>query len=263
MKIESGEKIQFNSQGRPGRFRGNQTVYRATVLDSRDETPSTRSIRVVKPKDFSFKASQFARLYVDTGEGEDRRPMSIASSPTREYLEFAVRRSESSFKKAFFSLNKGDEVRLAGPFGHFFLDPDHPAILIAGGIGITPFKSMIDFAADSGLLTSLTLVYSNRSPDEVVFREELDALARSGVDLDLIYTMTRSTDEDGWNGRRGRIDLELLREVSEGKNDAVYYVCGTPGMVNDSIDMLHKIGVEPDRILKESFRGYARRLSRT
>jgi ferredoxin-NADP reductase len=234
-------------------------VYSATVLESHAQTPTTHSIRVSKPEGFSFRVSQAVRLYLDADGGPALRPMSIASSPTKDYLEFAVRRSESAFKGAFVSLKKGDEVGIMGPLGHFFLDPDRPAILLAGGIGITPLKSMIEFATDVGLPTNLTLVYSNRSPDEIVFKRELDEFALKNPNLEVIYTITRPSYGDGWSGRVGRIDGSLLRQVSVGKHDAMYYICGTPGMVSSLIGMLLAIGVQPERIMQETFRGYARR----
>jgi len=237
----------------------NKTGYSATVLESHAETPTVHRVRVSKPEGFSFRVSQAVRLYLDTDRGPELRPMSIASSTTRGYLEFAVRRSDSAFKRAFVSLKEGDEVGIMGPLGRFFLDPDRPAILIAGGIGITPLKSMIEFATDVGLLTDLTLLYSNRSPDEIVFKRELDEFALKDPNLEVIYTITRPSDGDVWAGRTGRIDQNLLLEVSQGKGNAIYYICGTPGMVSSMIGMLLAIGVQPDRIMQETFRGYARR----
>lgn len=231
-------------------------IYRVTVLESHGETSTTNSIRLSKPGGFSFRASQFARLYLETERGLEFRSMSIASSPTREYLEFAIRRSPSGFKRAFASLRESDQALLAGPFGHFLLDAERPAIMLAGGIGITPMKSIIEFATDTGLPISIVLVYSNRSPEEILFKEELDALAGKNPYLELIYTLTSESSDDQWRGRRGRINLDLLRQVSEARPEAMYYIAGAPRMVSDLMDMLLQIPVPPERIMQEIFLGY-------
>src|SRR5436190_15482588 len=124
-----------------------------TVLETKQETPSVRSIRVSKPEGFSFGASQAVRLTVHGSQGAVARPFSIASSPTRDYLEFAARYSESDFKQAFFQLRRGGEVEILGPRGHFLLEHHAPGVLVAAGIGITPLKSMLEYATDLSLPT--------------------------------------------------------------------------------------------------------------
>src|SRR5450759_4076456 len=106
-----------------------------TVLASRQLTPLTHGIQLTKPAGFSFHPTQFTPLTLKTDEGLDARPMSIATSPTRPNLEYAVRVSDSPYKRAFASLRPGDSVRVKGPFGDFVLEEDRPAVLLAGGIG--------------------------------------------------------------------------------------------------------------------------------
>ena len=123
----------------------------AEVLETKQLTASTYSIKVAKPDGFSFLASQSVLLMIEKDYGLQRHPMSIASSPSRDYLEWATRRSDSDFKKTFLSLQKGDYINVIGPKGDFLLDANRPAVFIAGGIGIPPFKSMIDYSAADGL----------------------------------------------------------------------------------------------------------------
>jgi ferredoxin-NADP reductase len=230
------------------------------VHESHAETPSVHLVRVAKPYGFDFKTSQAARLYLQTDDGEQAHPLSISSSPTREYLEFAVRRSPTAFKRAFFALKSGDNVGIDGPHGRFFLDTERLAILIAGGIGITPLKSMIEYATDVQLETPMTLIYSNRVPHEVAFKDDIDAMAKRNPNLEIIYTTTRPESHHAWTHRTGRIDENLLRDVSSHKPDARFYVCGTPNMVHDTIQLLLALGVPPEHILQEQFRGYARHM---
>lgn len=228
------------------------------VLNSERLTPTAHLIRATRPDDFAFRASSFVRLTLQTAQGAEARPMSIASSPTRHHLEWIVRLSKSEWKDAFASLKRGDEIQIEGPRGNFFLDTTRPAVLIAGGIGITPFKSMLEYAADAKIATPITLVYSSKTPDEIVCNDDLAALAHKNPNWQIIHTITRHTLDQNWNGRIGRINLDLLREISEKQPDALYYVCGTPAMVHATIEMLRALDIGDDRILQEQFKGYAR-----
>src|SRR2546426_6718009 len=157
----------------------------------------------------------------------DARPMSLATSPTRPHLEYAVRLSDSAYKRAFAALQPGDEVRVFGPIGDFVLHETRPAVLVAGGVGITPLKGMAEYAADKALPIPMRLVYSNRSEDEIGYRDELDDLEKQNPRLHAFHTLTRTTG-DRWRGRTGRIDRELLKEAAHGLTEPIYYVSGTP-----------------------------------
>jgi len=137
--------------------------FRTRVVSSRPLTPTTHAIEVEKPKAFTFGPTQFTFLQLQTEEGMDARPMSLATTPTRPHLEYAVRLSDSPYKRAFAALRPDDEVRVFGPIGDFVLHETRPAVLVAGGIGITPFKGMAEYAADKTSAISVRVVYSNRS----------------------------------------------------------------------------------------------------
>ncbi|HKT21721.1 MAG TPA: FAD-dependent oxidoreductase, partial [Nitrososphaerales archaeon] len=123
----------------------------ARVVASRRITPTAHSVLLQKPPGFSFGPTQFTFLSLKTEDGFHTRPMSIATSPTRPTLEYAVRVSDSPFKRAFAALRPGEAAFVQGPFGRFLLREDRPAVLVAGGIGITPLKGMAEYAADKGL----------------------------------------------------------------------------------------------------------------
>ncbi len=230
-------------------------TYSAEVLQTREETPSVRSIRLRKPAGFTFQASQAVLLTLNTPVGVTARPFSIASSPVRDYLEFAARRSSSDFKRAFFTLSTGDDVQIRGPRGHFLLRSHAPAVLVAAGIGITPLKSMIEYATDVRLSTPLTLVYGSHSLEEIVFQTDLDALAKANSNLDVVCSVSEPSGR--WAGRVGRIDEGLLRETSRDRPDAIYYLAGPPTMVEQLHRAVLAIGIPDARILYEVFRGYA------
>src|SRR5438067_4796190 len=166
--------------------------FRIPVVSSRPLTSTTHEIRIEKPKAFAFRPTQFTFLQLRTEEGMDARPMSLASSPTRPHLEYAVRLSDSPYKRAFAALRPGDEVRVFGPIGDFVLHETRPAVLVAGGIGITPLKGMAEYAADKSLPIPIRLVYSNRGEDEIVYRDELEALEKQNERFRILHTLTRS-----------------------------------------------------------------------
>jgi ferredoxin-NADP reductase len=229
--------------------------FKAKVTSSRQLTPSTRAIEVEKPKAFAFRPTQFTFLQLKTAEGMDARPMSLATSPTRPHLEYAVRVSDSAYKRAFGALQPGDEVAVFGPIGDFVLHETRPAVLVAGGIGVTPLKGMAEYASDKTLPIPIRLVYSNLNEDEIVYRSELDSLEKQNPNFRVLHTLTRTSD-GGWRGRTGRIDRELLQEATRDLADPIYYVSGTPSMVVGTLRLLRALNVPDEDLEVEAFRGY-------
>lgn len=228
----------------------------AEVLETKQLTASTYSIKVAKPDGFSFLASQSVLLMIEKDYGPQRHAMSIASSPSRDYLQWATRRSDSDFKKTFLSLQKGDHINLIGPKGKFLLEADKAAVFIAGGIGITPFTSMTDFIADEGLKTQVMLLYGNNSIEDIPFKQQLDTLSEANPALEILYVINNPPSTPLWDYRVGRIDEDLLREVASTRSDAIYYVAGPPNMVKNILQTLTAIGISSEHIRYELFRGY-------
>ncbi|MBO0889081.1 FAD-dependent oxidoreductase [Candidatus Bathyarchaeota archaeon] len=231
-------------------------VFEMEVIESRRITPSIHKILLKKPDSFRFLPVQFTFLSMMTQEGMDSRPMSIATSPTRPNLEYAVRVSDSSYKSAFASLKPGDSVTVQGPYGDFILDEKRPAVLVAGGIGITPLKGMAEYAADRKLQIPVRLLYSNRTTDEIAYKSELEELEQHNPEFTLFHTLTGENVPEDWEGLRGRINTEYLRKASEGLERPNYYLCGTPGMVKACFDLLHGMKVSERYVNYEVFRGY-------
>ena len=231
-------------------------IARVRVLESRPLTPTTHGLRVERPRGFGFRPVQFVGLEIATAGGSEEYPMSLASSPTRPYLEFGARTSPSPWKQAFRSMKPGDEVELDGPYGHFVLDETRDAVFVAGGIGVTPLKGMAEYVTDSKWAHDAVLVFSNPSEEEIVYREELETLSRANRRFRILHTLTQEPAGSGWSGRRGRIDAELLAEAGRGLRDPTWYVCGSPALVRTSVGMLFAMGVPETRILYEAFIGY-------
>ena len=242
------------SRGRSGFFGGQATE--TTVVSSHRITPSVHDITLRKPSGFSFLPVQFTFLTLMTEMGSDTRPMSLAASPTRPYIEYGVRLSDSPYKRAFASLQPGDEVVVRGPFGDFVLDEERPAVLVAGGIGITPLKGMAEYAVDKRLDIPVRLLYSNRSLDEIAYKKELEELVRKNPAFRILNTLTGERVPEEWEGLRGRISPSLLRKAAEGLDRPVYYFCGKPSMVSAVYDMLLRMNVPEEDMRAEVFRGY-------
>jgi ferredoxin-NADP reductase len=231
-------------------------IGKVRVLESTRVTPTIHDVKFEKPPGFAFKPVQFCGLEFMTGAGSIEYPMSLACSPTKPYLEFGARISDSPWKQAFAALRPGDEAEVDGAYGHFVLDPASPTILVAGGIGITPLKGMAEYAADRQLPVPVRLIYSSRNQAEIAYRSVLDGLVRQNPNFEVLHTLTREPAGSDWTGRRGRVDRDLLRVASKELTNPAYYVCGTPSMVEESVRALGGLGVERDRIHYEAFLGY-------
>lgn len=193
------------------------------------------------------------------------RHFTISSSGTEgEELMLTTRiRAESGYKKSLDELKIGESLEGDGPNGTFILNEEksEPQIFLAGGIGITPFRSFIKFAIDSGLKTPLYLIYSNSHTEEIVFKNELEKWAQENENFKLILTVSKPEEsKEKWSGKVGRIDEKLILESVKNwqidiKN-STFWVCGPPPMVSAMEETLEKLNVSPANIVTEKFTGY-------
>ena len=187
------------------------------------------------------------------------RPITISSSPTEGgFLAITTIVRESPFKQRLAAMRPGDEVVLDGPEGDFVLKPGRPAVFLAGGIGITPFRSMMRFATDSHLDKPLSLIYSARTAADLVFRKELDELQRRNPAIHVLYTVTRHQESDGpWSGRVGHIDATMVRDALRGIRHPLVYLAGPPGLVASNRQLFaEEVHVPASDILTDEFDGY-------
>jgi ferredoxin-NADP reductase len=235
-----------------------------TKLTARDIVATdTMTFEFERPEGFDFKAGQAIELtLVDTGgagaQGA-RHTFSIVSAPFENKLAIATRMRDSLFKRALKQLMVGSPVRVEGPYGSLTLHRDerHAAVMIAGGIGITPFLSMARQAANDQSAQYLLLVYSNRRPEDAPFLSELTQLERVNVNFRLVATMTQAGKSNiHWNGRTGPVDENLLQQVAGNLPEPVYYLAGPPMMVEAMRDTLADIGIADGAIHSEEFFGY-------
>ncbi|MFY9716981.1 MAG: FAD-dependent oxidoreductase [Thermoplasmata archaeon] len=236
--------------------------YLLPLLENRVESPTARTFRFSTVNSgFQYRSNQAIRLSlpgVDDPWGAVRT-FSLSSSPTENgVLAVTCKITDTPFKQALARLEPGATAEVIGPLGHFLFDPSRPSIFLAGGIGITPFRGMLRFASDTGIEHELRLLYSARTPEELLFRGELDAMAAALPHLRVSYSVTRPAEsEHRWTGRTGRIDVGWIREAADGLDRPRYFVAGLPEMVEQVVGHLRgSFGVPDQDILYEMFRGF-------
>jgi ferredoxin-NADP reductase len=186
-----------------------------------------------------------------------RRHISVVTSPNDHgVLGLCTRLRDSAFKRSLAELPVEAEVEVEQPKGDFVLpdETDLRYVFIAGGIGITVFRSMLRYIAEEQLPYRVTLAYSNRDQESTAFLEELSELERTHENIRLVLTMT---DDASWEGERRRIGPELLRDHLDGElGEFRYLLAGPPAMVEAVADQLRGAGVPEERIRPERFTGY-------
>jgi ferredoxin-NADP reductase len=236
-----------------------------TRLSRREEiAEGTMAFSLEKPAGFAFKPGQAIELALGApaaaADSEStRHAFSLVSAPFESELTVATRLRESTYKRALKALPLGAPVQFEGPFGSLTLHKDRtrPAVLIAGGIGITPFMSILRQAANDQLRQQLTLIYSNRRPEDAAFLVELQKLALANAHFQLVATMTQmSKSAQPWNGETGPIDEALLKKVVADVSAPIYYLVGPPRMLEAMRTTMNKAGVDDDDIRSEEFFGY-------
>ena len=232
----------------------------ATVAAIRDETPTVRSFTLRLPAWPGHRAGQHVdvRLTADDGYSVERS-YSIASEPGRGgEVEITVERIPDGEVSPFLHevVVVGDRLEIRGPIGGYFVwEPslDGPLLLVAGGSGVVPLMAMLRDRARSGSRVPARLLFSSRRFEEVIYREELDALAARRDGFDVLLTLTRS-QPPGWSGYARRIDEPMLAEVARPLGRGVRaYVCGPTALVETAANAFVRLGLPAERIRTERF----------
>lgn len=226
-----------------------------------DEARDTMSFAFDAPGWTGAQAGQnlLLRLDVPDDPRKGSRTFTVASSPTEDAVVITTRiRSSSPFKRRLAALRPGDVVEARGPMGRFTLpEGDAPLLLFAGGIGVTPFRSMIKYAIDTGRSTPMTLLSSDRVPEMIPYRREMDGWAETHPWLRIRRTITRPEEtQEGWTDHVGRMDAGWIRAATDGLEGRTAFVAGPPAFVEGTVGLLRSLGLEGDRVRTERFAGY-------
>lgn len=206
---------------------------------------------------YEFRPGQHAD-FVFGSESDNSRTFSLASSPLdKEPLMIAMRMRRTAFKNALKAAALGTRFIVSRPRGSFTLHRDitRPAVFLAGGIGITPIRSILQSATQERLPHKLYLFYSNREADDAAFIEELQSTAAQNPNFTFVPTITGHKTLE-WPYEKGHINREMLTRYLLGFNGPIYYIAGPPGMVTAMTDLLNSLGVSQDDVRTEEFGDY-------
>jgi ferredoxin-NADP reductase len=231
----------------------------ARVIELVEETPWTTSV-VLEPADWpGHDAGQHVDVRLTAEDGyQAQRSYSIASAPEDDRLVLTVERLDDGEVSPYLvgELRPGDELELRGPIGGYFVWQQSlggPLLLVAGGSGVVPFRSMLRHRAAVGSDVAVRLLYSARSLDGVIYHDELAGMHAPDDGVDIRFTLTREWPQD-WTGHRGRVDRRLLDEVAwPAAGLPLTYICGPSGFVETAAGTLVAAGHQPGRIRTERF----------
>jgi ferredoxin-NADP reductase len=186
---------------------------------------------------------------------------------------FSTRIRDTPYKKRLSTLEEGAKVKVRGPEGQFVLHQDYskPAVFLSGGIGVTPFRTMIKYATDKQLPVKIVMFDSNRNRNNILFKKEFDDWTKINKNLKIIYTISddedrhkqssssSSTANNDWRGEYGRIDKAMILKYLDTNelNNSIFYICGPPSMLKAMQALLQDdLEIPKERIKVEEFTGY-------
>jgi len=240
-------------------------AYVTQLIRQWEAARGTRCFEFEKPRGFTYRAGQAVDVVLDSGNVKKKRfdpssdprsnlvkmsqTFSLVSAPKEKTLSIATRIRESGFKKKLLALKAGERVKLEGPFGSFVLhgDASRPAVFIAGGIGITPFVSMLRGSFLKKEKRGIVLFYSNHTPKDAPFLEELRDCAIRHEQFTFVPTFTASS---------GRIDKRTLKKYLGRKVHCIFYIAGTLAFVTALRETVLAMGVSDDDVRTDEFPGY-------
>lgn len=238
-------------------------MFRAKLKGRDVVAERTMSFHFEKPAGFVFIAGQFIDMELlnprQTDAEGNSRAFSVSSAPYEDTITVTTRLRDTAFKRVLETMPLETEVKIEGPFGDLRLHNDarRAAVFLAGGIGITPFHSILLDAADRMLPHHIFLFFSNHRPEDAPFLDELQALEKRNENCKVITTMTNvEKSQLPWQGEQGMIDKGMLERHLKNAPSPIYYIAGPPAMVKGLHGMLQAAGVDGDDIRTEEFTGY-------
>lgn len=224
------------------------------ILEIIDRAPQVRSIRFERPEGFEFRPGQFVLVLLKIDGKLEKRAYSISSSPTEHgHIEITFKSVDGgAFSPALFKQEKGTTIEVKGPYGLFTLDESHMEnlVLIAGGTGISPIRSILKYMIDTGKQVPTSIIYGARTPQELIYHDEFQAIHQRYPLIGIYFTV----DNDGgtpWPWHRGHIDKEFIKECVHDLHGAHYYVVGPPKMIQNLLHYLEELGVPTNHIHTE------------
>jgi ferredoxin-NADP reductase len=231
----------------------------AELVDRTDETPRVRSLTMDVPAWPGHLPGQHLDVRLTAEDGyQAQRSYSIATPVDGSRVTITVERLDDGEVSPYLTdvLEVGDRMELRGPIGGYFVwEPDRggPLLLVGGGSGIAPLMAMLRERLRARSNVPVRMLTSWRSGEDVIYADELSAIARDATGVEITHTFTRSAP-DGWTGRTGRLDREALAALAWTPSERpLAYVCGPTGLVEAVASALVELGHDPARVLTERF----------
>ena len=225
------------------------------VIESLPCGSSAFTVRFERPPGFSFLPGQYIFITTGTGSAALTKHLTLSGSPNAPYFEVTKGLTGHPYAESLRALCPGDEVTARGPFGDFtFIGEYKKVAFIAGGIGLTPLWSMTRYATEMMFTTDVTLLYSAKTEDKVLFRKDMRELTERNDHLSIVLSLT--SQDPSWAGRTGRIDRRTIEQELPDWRERVFFTSGPPGMVDSILSILREIGVPGEQLRSEIFPGY-------
>lgn len=229
--------------------------YDVAFLESSECAPGYATFRFEKPAGYDFVPGQYFSLTLSTRDGEQTERFTQSDAPRDPWMELTTRMTGSAFKDALAALRQGDHVEVRGPLGTLTLPHGETRLaFLAGGVGVTPARSIIRDTVQRRSSLVVTLFYGNQVESCIPFRDEFDAYASENPDIDIVYVMAEPGP--GWKGERGFITAELVRRRVDPSEGWFWMSSGPPAMLKAMRKVLDELGIPHERTKIESFGGY-------
>lgn len=234
-------------------------VFNTKLISKKEVARDTMEFRFEKPEGLEFRAgNSFDWTIVNPSETDkegNTRTFSTLSTPTDRYIGFATRMRDTAYKRVLKNADPGLEIKIEGPFGTFFLHKDElkPAVFLAGGVGITPFMSILRDVSEKKLSHKIFLFYSNKTIEDAAYLQELQELEKENQNVALIAIMTK---DEKWKGEKGHVNKEILEKYLGDLISPTYYMAGPPQMIAGLREILVEAGNDEESMKWEEFSGY-------
>jgi ferredoxin-NADP reductase len=225
----------------------NPKEYSAKISSVKIQRGNIHDIVISLPEAMEFTAGQFVVIPVP---GSGNASFSIASSPVNNReIELAVEIKGGPRTTWIGTLKENDSITIKGSYGRFTLQDEKSIVFIAGGVGITPFMSMLRWIRDTRQNINATLFYSCKTKNDVLWLEELEEMDKLS-NINIIITLTREHPND-WKHNIGRINPDMITESVQNLDDTMFYACGSTQLIDGIFSMLHSIGIKDTMMKRE------------
>jgi len=232
-------------------------IYKVKLIENIKRTQTVESYRFAPAEKIVFQPGQFLRVMFDEKDPNNKelnKYLSFSCSPAKDYIEVTKRLSQSQFSQRLKALKIGDQLTIQAPLGKCVFKDEYKKIaFVIGGIGITPVISILEYIVEKKLVTNVLLFYSNRTEEEIAFKNELDAWMAQNSNIKIIYTVTDCPPKNK-TCIFGAIDQRLLKENINDCGERTFFIFGPPRMV-DSVKPLC-VGINAKEVFTEGFIGY-------